>query len=142
VVALSDQLKMLAGKSLWVMASDTESGHYNDKALSKAMRRLFALKSPDPDPETDKKTMPLLPIPTATPHDLRRTLRTQMGEVLKVEPHICERCLNHSLGKLTQTYDTGAYLEQRREAIERWADQVDLYVSQHDNVVILSKEAS
>lgn len=34
-------------------------------------------------------------------------------------PAIAERCLNHSMGKLTATYDTGKYLAQRREAMDK-----------------------
>ena len=127
-VSLFKELKDYAENSQWVMASDSAEGHYREKALSRAMLRLFKVK-------IDGK--PLLDMPRATPHDLRRTLRTQMGEVLNIEPHICERCLNHSLGKLTATYDTGEYLKQRKTAMQRWADQVDLYVNRPANVRML-----
>ena len=106
--------------SPWVMASESESGHYSEKTLGKAMRRLFILEVESEEGEKGR----VLTIEHATPHDLRRTMRTHLGETLGVEPHIAERCLNHSLGKLTATYDKGEYLEQRRNAMSLWADWV------------------
>lgn len=135
VVALFKQLEAVRLRdNPWVLGSeDAESGHYSDKVFGRALRRLF-----DKTVKDDQgREVPLFDMEPATPHDLRRTMRTQLGEVLKVEPHIAERCLNHSLGKLTATYDTGAYLEQRREAMTRWADQVDLYVDRPENVLLL-----
>ena len=34
---------------------------------------------------------------------------------------LAERLLGHSLPKVARTYDTGTYLDQRREALEKWA---------------------
>jgi integrase len=116
-LALVEELQGLAGKSPWVMASrETEDGqftHFTDKALGRAMRRLQ---------EGDE---PVLELPggEASPHDLRRTARTHLGK-LRVPLHIVERCLNHSLGRIVQTYDVGDYLDERREALERWAAYV------------------
>lgn len=97
----------------WVMTSpDSADGHYTDKSLTKAMSRLF------------KPPISLeLPGGEATPHDLRRTMRTHLGK-LRVPLHVVERCLNHSLGRIVQTYDVGDYLDERREALEKW----DAYV--------------
>ena len=67
---------------------------------------------------------PLLSIPSATPHDLRRTVRTHLGETLGLPPHISEMCLNHSLGKLVRTYDRGSFVDERRAAMVRWGDLV------------------
>ena len=60
-----------------------------------------------------------LPGGAVSPHDLRRTMRTHLGK-LRIPPHITERCLNHSLGRIVQTYDLHDYIEERREALERW----------------------
>lgn len=57
------------------------------------------------------------------PHDLRRTLRTRLSE-MKVDYVVAEKCLNHSLGKIVQTYDQHDYLDQRREALQAWSDKV------------------
>ncbi|HEX9049690.1 MAG TPA: tyrosine-type recombinase/integrase [Anaeromyxobacter sp.] len=108
------ELRALAGESPWIVASDqSDDGAYTDKALGRAMRRMF---------EGDAPRL-VLPGGPATPHDLRRTMRTHLGK-LRVPLHIVERCLNHSLGRIVQTYDQGDYLDERREALDKW----DAYV--------------
>jgi integrase len=131
-LALFEELEGLAGKSPWVMASrETEDGQFTcftDKALGRAMRRLQ---------EGDE---PVLKLPggEASPHDLRRTARTHLGK-LRVPLHVVERCLNHSLGRIVQTYDVGDYLDERREALEKWAAYVERLVSPGEsNVTILA----
>ena len=54
-----------------------------------------------------------------TLHDLRRTARTHLAS-LGVQPHIAERCLNHKLPGINDTYDTYDYLDERRAALELW----------------------
>jgi integrase len=94
--------------SPWVLASGrADEGCYTDKALGKAMRRFWRSH-----PE-------LKMLPEASPHDLRRTARTWLGR-LGVAPHIAERCLNHSVGRIAKIYDQGDYLEERRAALEKW----------------------
>jgi len=56
-----------------------------------------------------------------TLHDLRRTARTRLAR-LGVALHIAERCLNHKLPGNNDTYDTYDYLEERRLALNAWAD--------------------
>ncbi|MFI0458770.1 MAG: hypothetical protein ACH254_14320, partial [Candidatus Thiodiazotropha endolucinida] len=69
-----------------------------------------------------------------SPHDLRRTMRTHLGK-MRIPPHIAERCLNHSLGRIVDTYDQGDYLEERRSALDKWAVLIDVMVSDESNVV-------
>jgi hypothetical protein len=38
---------------------------------------------------------------------------------LGVDPAIAKRCFNHSMGKVTATYDAGRYVAQRREAMDK-----------------------
>ena len=56
-----------------------------------------------------------------TLHDLRRTARTHLAR-LGVKPHVAERCLNHRLPGINDTYDTHDYLSERRLALNAWAD--------------------
>lgn len=56
-----------------------------------------------------------------TLHDLRRTARTHLAR-LGVAPHVAERCLNHKLPGINDTYDTHDYLGERRLALNAWAD--------------------
>ncbi|QYZ64538.1 MAG: hypothetical protein OI74_06170 [Gammaproteobacteria bacterium (ex Lamellibrachia satsuma)] len=92
-----------------------KDGPLTDKAIGRAVRRLFELKASDGSP--------ILPIEKFSPHDLRRTLRSHLDR-LEVPLHISESCLNHSLGKIVQTYATSTYLDERREALQKWSDEV------------------
>jgi integrase len=66
------------------------------------------------------------PIPGWTFHDLRRTATTGMAR-LKVPPHIADRVLNHTAGTIkgvAKTYNRFEYLDERRQALEAWAQFV------------------
>ncbi|MEW8318764.1 MAG: site-specific integrase [Candidatus Thiodiazotropha sp.] len=118
----------------WVLAgrrpkdSDEPTPHLTDKALGRAVKRLHSLKGKD--------GVPLMDIPRWTPHDLRRTMRTHMDD-LRIPPHIAEKCLNHSLGAIERTYNKNDLLKQRREALEKWADYVDVVVKDNKTVSVL-----
>jgi len=56
-----------------------------------------------------------------TIHDLRRTMRTQLSG-LGVRLEVAERCLNHTLKGMVGVYDRHDFLDQRREALQEWAD--------------------
>jgi integrase len=55
-----------------------------------------------------------------TPHDLRRTGRTGLAR-LGVKIDIAERVLNHARERIEATYDVHDYIEEKREALEKWA---------------------
>lgn len=48
-------------------------------------------------------------------------MRTQLS-VLGVSSEIAERCLNHELKGVGRTYNHHDYFEERRVALEVWAD--------------------
>ena len=62
-----------------------------------------------------------------TSHDLRRTGRTILSR-LQVPLHIRERCLNHKLKGIEGTYDQYDFLPERREALQKLADEIDRIV--------------
>jgi integrase len=126
-------LRDLAGPSPWVMASDGDSasGHLNDTTLVRAMGRLWSLRR-----SNDGTWKPLLSMPRATAHDLRRTMRTHYEKTLGVEPHVAERALGHSLGRILDVYAKGEYLPARRDAALRWADYVTRIVRGEDARVL------
>jgi integrase len=64
-------------------------------------------------------------------HDLRRTARTHLA-ALGVNNFIAERCLNHAIKGVEGVYDRHDYFEERREALERWADLIDACEAGHD----------
>ncbi len=109
-------LHALSSISEWVVPG--KSGPVTDKVFGRAMRRLFE--------------QGILTIDPACPHDLRRTMRSHMDD-LNIEPHIAEKCLNHSLGSIAETYNRNEMLTQRREALEKWGDHVDLIVNPREN---------
>lgn len=136
-LALFEQLSALA-KSLdseHLMASfhaRAPGEPITDKSLNHAMRRLF--EGPTPLLKFDGER--------PTPHDLRRTVRTHLGEAIGVQWHVAERCLNHALPKIAATYDVADYLEERRAALEKWGEFVARLVDPAlKNVVMLKRAA-
>ncbi len=117
------QLQALAksiGGSRFVLASfHSDGAALTEKSLNHAMRRLFTGNAPVLTFEGERPT----------PHDLRRTMRTYLGDKLGIPPHVAERCLNHSLGRIAKTYDQGDYLAERRAALEKWSAYVERLVS-------------
>jgi integrase len=58
-------------------------------------------------------------------HDLRRTARTLLSRA-GVAPDVAERCLGHVVGGIVRnTYDRHAYLNEKREAFEKLAVEID-----------------
>jgi integrase len=64
-----------------------------------------------------------------TLHDLRRTVRTGLGE-LGVQPDIAEATLNHLPPKLIRTYDRNKYETEKRAALDQWATHLKTGVAQ------------
>jgi integrase len=117
VVPLSDwavaelkALKREAEHSPWVLPG-SNSGHIDPKQLTRSLAKCL---------DRFKKRG----IANFVLHDLRRTCRTGMGR-LRIEPHIAERVLNHTQGRIAETYDTFRYDEQKRVALEQWAAHLE-----------------
>lgn len=55
-------------------------------------------------------------------HDLRKTMRTGVSEL--TAPHVAEIMLGHKLPGVWQVYDKHTYLDEQREAYEKWWDKV------------------
>jgi integrase len=68
-------------------------------------------------------------IPHWTPHDLRRTFATQLGETLQIDPIVIEKCLGHKMPKIMATYNKNEMLLQRKEALEMWGKYIQKLVS-------------
>ena len=124
-VELFRTLKELAGSSDYVMASEkAEGGRYDDKALGHALRRMLKYER-----QLNGEKVRVLDLPPFTPHDLRRTMRTHMAETLAIQPHVAEKCLNHSLGRIEGIYNRAELYAQRKEALDRWADFVERLIN-------------
>jgi integrase len=70
-------------------------------------------------------------VPPWTIHDVRRTVRTGLGR-LAVAPHVAEAVLNHLPGKLIRTYDAYKYENEKRQALDLWAEHVAALLAGED----------
>jgi len=99
----------------------------SDKAISKAVRdriRKEPLKR-----RTPKTGTLVLSGGEWSPHDLRRTMASRMGD-LGIEPHIIERCLNHVQQGIVGVYQRQEYIQQRKEAFEKWGRKLSTLTRQ------------
>lgn len=76
-----------------------------------------------------------------SPHDFRRTARTHL-EALGVQPHVAERCLNHKLKGVAGIYNRHDYFEERKAALQAWADLLtQLEAGEAEKVVPIKRKA-
>jgi integrase len=71
-------------------------------------------------------------------HDLRRTARSLMSRAGVPSDH-AERCLGHVIGGVRGTYDRHAYYDEKAQAYEALAAQVDRIINPRDNVASLAE---
>jgi integrase len=62
-------------------------------------------------------------------HDIRRTVSTGMAS-LHVPQDTIDRVLNHAKGSLAGTYNRHEYLDEKRRALEVWAERVAFIVGE------------
>ncbi|KTD16892.1 tyrosine-type recombinase/integrase [Legionella jordanis] len=95
--------------SNFVLAGVDDDSPLGDKSISKAIQRI------------QKR----VGIPQWTAHDLRRTFATQLGETLRIDPVVIEKCLGHKMPKIMATYNKDEMLYQRKEALEKWSSLIE-----------------
>lgn len=100
----------------YVISGADGQGPLSDRALPKAVIRL-----------QDR-----IGIEKWTPHDLRRTFATQLGETLRIDPVVIEKCLGHKMPKIMATYNKNEMLPERKEALEKWANYIEKLVTSND----------
>ena len=61
-------------------------------------------------------------------HDLRAAVATNLGK-LGYDRFLIKRVLNHTDKDVTAIYDRYSYLEEKREALQKWADRLDEIVT-------------
>ena len=106
VVEWFEQLKVLACGSRFVLPGAKGKTHRTPDAIARAI---------------DELTAKLPAVRRFTPHDCRSTARSHLA-ALGVPVLVAERCLNHALGGLVAVYDQHDYFEERRKALQVWAD--------------------
>jgi integrase len=84
----------------------------------------------------------LVQLPEWVLHDFRRSFSSTLhDDTLRVEPHIVEALLSHVQPGVAGVYNKAAYREQKREALEKWADHVAAHVSATATVRKLRRRA-
>lgn len=103
-------------------SNDPDEGEkpFTDKAICRAVNRM-----------QDK-----IGLPYWTAHDLRRTFSTQLS-AMGIAPHIVEKCLGHKLPKIMATYNQHEWLDERREALNQWAEKIEILTGEKNNIVAL-----
>ncbi len=69
------------------------------------------------------RQMNFTPLPWFTPHDLRRTAASHMAS-MGVPPLVISRILNHKEGGITRIYNRYSYDQEKRDALEAWAERL------------------
>ncbi|HEY6320168.1 MAG TPA: site-specific integrase [Thermoanaerobaculia bacterium] len=99
-LAVLDTLRPLTSSTPWVFASPSPRGDGPMRWLWHPADRLRRSSG----------------VSDFTPHDLRRTAATLMGE-RGVRPDVIERVLNHTPAKIARTYNRAAYDAEKRQAL-------------------------
>jgi integrase len=83
------------------------------------------------------KAMPV-PIAPWRFHDLRRSMRTGLS-ALPIPSNVCELCIAHAQPGLHRVYDQHSYRDEKRRALEMWADRLHMIVEPQEigNIVRL-----
>lgn len=136
------ELRALNGHASWCFPStQKEDQHLCLRSISKQIKdrqRTEALSN------RSLKGLGALILPGGgwTPHDLRRTGATMMGE-LGVLSEVIERCLNHvEPNRLKRTYQRHELKAERQEAWQRLGERLDELLSKKERKIILIREAS
>lgn len=93
-------------------------------------------------PRWSKKTAALAGIGSVSPHALRRTAATLLGE-LGEPPHITEVVLGHAAigSRLSSGYNQSRYAREHREALQRLADHLDALACGGNKIVSMRRMA-
>lgn len=124
------ELVRLAGGSAWLLPARKMQTrmipHIDPNTLTAALAKSLRPKMPGSD--------------NFTVHDFRRTARTHL-EALGVQPHVAERCLNHKLKGVEGIYNRHDYFEERKVALQAWADLLaQLEAGDNEKVVPIKRK--
>lgn len=112
--------------SVYMLSGSKPESPLSEKTISKAVRdriRIEPLKG-----RSQRSGALLLSGGEWSPHDLRRTMATRMGD-LGVAPHVIERCLNHIQQGIVAVYQRQEYLVERQTAFNVWGARLRALVS-------------
>jgi len=101
------KLKVMAGESRYVLPNADMTAPADPKYITRSVARCL-------------KRFNKHGVAAFTAHDLRRTGRTGLAKI-GVKIDIGERVLNHARERIEATYDVHGYIDEKREALEKWA---------------------
>jgi len=131
-------LKLIAKSETWVFANRDNSSHVCEKSISIQIRgrqTTTILSNRSKDSEAL-----ILTGGKWTPHDLRRTGATLMGNLL-IQPDVIEKCLNHTEeNKMKRIYQRQELKLEQAEAWRILGERLGLLVTMDaSNVVLMHK---
>ncbi len=129
--------------SEWLMPARNKPGPVCTKSLSKQTGDRQRPGMKPMQGRSPKVDALVLPGGKWTPHDLRRTGATLMGE-LGVRPDVIERCLNHKeQNRMIRIYQRNSYSEEMRSAWNLLGERLELLTNPDaTNVIIFGKSAA
>jgi integrase len=104
------KLKVMAAGSRYVLPNADKTAPADPKYITRSVARCL-------------KRFKKHGVAAFTAHDLRRTGRTGLAK-LGVKTDIGERVLNHARERIEATYDVHGYIDEKREALEKWAEHL------------------
>jgi len=129
------QLKQIAQSETWIFPNRDRSSHVCDKSITvkitgRQTSNILSKRSKD-------SQALVLTGGKWTPHDLRRTGATIMGN-LKVAPDVIEKCLNHTEeNKIKRIYQRQELKVEQAEAWRVLGDRLHLLVNMDSSNVVL-----
>ena len=88
-----------------------------------------------------QRSLGALNLEDVRPHDMRRAASTGLASI-GVPKVVREHILNHSQGKLDKAYDLHDYREEKKAALQRWADRLIIILSDDPKVVALQTQTA
>jgi integrase len=133
-IEIIEKLPRIASKKGWVFTTGQGGGDTPASGFSRGRERIAAAMA-------DASAQEIAPF---TLHDLRRSAATGMA-ALAIAPHVVDKILNHSSGKIAgvaKIYNRFEYLPERKAALEAWARHVQSLIRPTpSNVVELPRRA-
>lgn len=132
-----EELQAIAVSDTYCFPSRDGKSHVGLKSITKQIKD--RVRATPLDNRTSAVGTLLLPDGGWTPHDLRRTGATMMGE-LGVAGDVIDRCLNHiEQNKLKRTYQRHELKAEKRDAWRALGDRISLLLETTDDKVVVGK---
>jgi integrase len=116
-VEILEKLPRLASKQGWVFTTGRGGADTPVSGFGRGRERIAAAMAEASGEDVEPFTL----------HDLRRSAATGMA-ALGIAPHVVDKILNHSTGKIAgvaRIYNRFEYLPERKGAIEAWSRHVE-----------------